>query len=100
MKEDHVLNFLASDYMKDLEGARSAKLDAAIKYALSYKQAFIKLSEIPHQAHDDALRLNEAMSEVNTEALALAKDTGSSMWILGSVCQMVKVNSLYFVCFF
>ena len=81
--------------MFDPKSSDSVKLRALARYAMAYKEAFGELSATAHEANSDATRLQKAFMEIREKMAVLVNDTNTSLRLLGSACQQIKVKIGY-----
>ena len=88
--DTEIQKFLARDYISQYATDKE-KLEAAVRYALSYREGFEQLQVSASEAHMDAISLTELAGEVQANASTMAKDAGCSLRLIGGVCQSIKV---------
>lgn len=92
---------LARDFLEKAEGDRSEKLVEALRWGISYRDAYMELSDKVGLAHTDASLLEEALFTVRDLLPVLVKDVRTALRVLGNACQQVKVSfSLFWLCSF
>ena len=83
--------------MAKAEGEVSEELGVAVRYALGYKHAYLKLHEMAHDAHKDAIGLASAITDIKKGLPQLNDDIATTMRMLGGVCQLVKVTITFLI---
>lgn len=83
--------------MAKAEGEVSEKLGVAVRYALGYKHAYLKLHDMAQDAHKDAIGLASAITDIKKGLPQLNDDIATTMRMLGGVCQLVKVTITFLI---
>ena len=66
--------------------------DEIIRWALSYKMSYDTVKEAMLEAHETAIRMEDALTRIRKDLDTFTMDAGASFRFFGSVCQNVKVS--------
>lgn len=95
VEEIEIEDFYQKDWVLKSVGDRSDKMDAIVKWALSYQKAFEIVKDSMLTAHEAAIRQEDALRDVRFNIEGMAKECGNSFRLFGAVCQGVKVRRFF-----